>query len=677
MQIPAGTSMDSKRHAPAKSILTFHFWERALPFFRVCTELFSMMIRPFPVAGLYRKKALQSLPGAFMVRSQGAKHPVCEVALGGAMDEEKLLQERHSEILDEERRILKGIHEIAQELDRHSEISEQARGILEHLDELFLLVVVGEVKSGKSCFINALAGSRICPEGPIPVTDRIHILHYGPSETERTLADFVVEKTFPLDILRNLSIVDTPGTNSIVRRHQEITEGFIPKADLILFVTSIDRPFTETEHQFLSYISKQWRKKIVVILTKVDMRTEDEISQVIDYIAENAKAKLDITPLIFPVSARDGLLGREQGDEWLVEKSGMPHMEVYIREKLTDTEKLKLKLASPLESALSILGKLEGELTARSEILDKDFNTLNQLDAQVTENCRELEERCFKCITDIYDLLREFERRGTNFLEEKITLKKFNTIRDAERFKTLFDKEVVADLKDRVDEAMHGGVDWLMRQNIALYEKSVRFLNERVETKKYKESVVGIEQTSFEYNREKIFGAMKDGFKNHVQDFDVKGECNRVVDSAYRGLLGFLGVELGAVGLGVVAATIFSTLWLDITGVLMAGAVALTGFFILPAKKRQAVKQFSAKVDGLITEFRKTLIKEFDREINAALENIRASYKPYVTFYKAECSRIDEHQREIEGFKSALLGLRNRIEEIEEDGSPGSTSNGG
>jgi len=37
----------------------------------------------------------------------------------------------------------------------------------------------------------------------------------------------------------------------------------------------------------------------------------------------------------------------------------MPAMEVYIRETLTETEKLKLKLASPLESALSILGALE------------------------------------------------------------------------------------------------------------------------------------------------------------------------------------------------------------------------------------------------------------------------------------------------------------------------------
>lgn len=581
------------------------------------------------------------------------------------MDEENLLQVRYANLLEEERRVLKEIHEIAVQLDRHADITEQAKSILEHLDELFLLVVVGEVKSGKSCFINALVGEKICPEGPIPVTDRINILHHGLQQNERLVADFIVERSFPLDILRNLSIVDTPGTNSIIRRHQEITERFIPKADLILFVTSIDRPFTETEHQFLSFIARQWRKKIVVILTKIDMRTADEIKEVVAYIEENAKAKLDIAPLIFPVSARDAFEAREKGDDALFESSGMIEVESYIREHLTDLERLKLKLASPMESALSVVSVLDGKLTERSGILERDFEILNQLDAQVTQNCKELEERCYKNINEIYDLLREFERRGQNFLEEKITLSSFSAIRDAERFKALFEKEVVADLRDRVDEALHRGVDWLMRENIALYEKSVRFLSERVQTEHYKDQVIGREQTSFDYNREQIFGNMQDGFKKHVSEFDFKGECNRVVDSAYRGLLSFLGVEIGAVAIGTLVATLASTLWWDISGFLLAGAFAVTGFFILPAKKRKAVREFRAKVDILISQFKKTLTQEYDNEIEAALENIRSSYKPYTTFYTAETERIEEHSQSLKKLSTSLLALRNEIEAIE------------
>jgi len=580
------------------------------------------------------------------------------------MVEETLLKERYARLLEEERVALSRIHEIASALDKGAEITERARSILEHLDELFLLVVVGEVKSGKSAFINALVGERICPEGPIPLTDRINILHYGPERRERLKAEFTLERAFPLDILRNMSIVDTPGTNSIVRRHQEITEDFIPKADMILFATSIDRPYTETEHQFLSYIAQQWRKKIVVILTKVDMHPEEDVGLVTEYIRENAKTKLGIEPLIFPVSAKRGVEARGASDGAGYEASGMAAVERYIREQLTDLEKLKLKLTSPLESALSVIVVLKESLKDRAALLERDFQVLNRLDAQVSMSCQELKERCYKTITEMYDLLREFELRGQNFLEEKISLSSFNAIRDAERFNQLFEKEVVADLKDRVDEAMHKGVDWLMRENISLYEKSAKFLNEQVDTSRYKDQVMGREETAFDYNREQIFGAIKEGFRKHVRDFDIRGESNRMVNSAYRGLLGFLGVELGAVALGTLTAALFSAIWLDVTGFLLAGAVALTGFFILPAKKRKAIREFRTKVDSLITQFRRTLTKEFDQEIQGSLENIRSSYKPYITFYKAETTRIDERAAALKETESALLALRNEIDRI-------------
>jgi len=579
------------------------------------------------------------------------------------MDKENLLEASYAGLLDEERRILSRVHAIASELDRYSPLAEQARDLLDHLDELFLLVVVGEVKSGKSSFINGLVGKVICPEGPIPVTDKVNILHYDSKEKERVIEDFIIERSYPLDILRNLSIVDTPGTNSIIRRHQEITEKFIPKADLILFVTCIDRPFTETEYKFLSFIAHQWRKKIVVILSKVDTRTEEEITIVKDYIAENAKAKLEIEPLIFPVSPKNFLIARQTDDTVLAESSGMLDVEKYIRETLSDAEKMKLKLASPVESALSVIEALEARIDERRGILDKDFDTLNNLDAQISQTCKELEERCFKCITEIYDLLRQFERRGLNFLEDKIRLSSINTIRDSEKFKAIFEKEVVSDLKTSIDDSMHTGVDWLMRENISLYEKSIKFLKDRVDTDRYKDKILGGDETSFDYNRERIFGAMQDGFKKQVTEFDFKGECNRVVDLAYKGLLSFIGVEIGAVGISVIAI-MSNAFWFDVTGFLFAGLLALTGFLILPAKKRKAIKQFRLKVDDLITEFRKVLTSEFDREITNVQENIRSSYKPYMTFYKAETSKIEGYTGEITELHNGLTAIRTQIETL-------------
>lgn len=44
-----------------------------------------------------------------------------------------------------------------------------------------------------------------------------------------------------------MTIIDTPGTNVILKRQQRLTEEFLPRADLILFVMSADRPLSESE----------------------------------------------------------------------------------------------------------------------------------------------------------------------------------------------------------------------------------------------------------------------------------------------------------------------------------------------------------------------------------------------------------------------------------------------
>jgi len=55
-------------------------------------------------------------------------------------------------------------------------------------------------------------------------------------------------------LLRDVNVVDTPGTNVILERQQRLTEEYVPRADLVLFVMSADRPFTESEVDFLKYI---------------------------------------------------------------------------------------------------------------------------------------------------------------------------------------------------------------------------------------------------------------------------------------------------------------------------------------------------------------------------------------------------------------------------------------
>ena len=103
----------------------------------------------------------------------------------------------------------------------------------------------------------------------------------------------------PVALLRDLHIVDTPGTNAINRAHERLTVDFVPRADLVLFVTSADRPFTETERLFLESI-RNLGKKIVLVVNKIDIfENERDLAEVVQFVSESSMRLLDIVPEVF------------------------------------------------------------------------------------------------------------------------------------------------------------------------------------------------------------------------------------------------------------------------------------------------------------------------------------------------------------------------------------------
>ena len=98
---------------------------------------------------------------------------------------------------------------------------------------------------------NALLAREICKVAPSPCTDEIQEITYGEATGTEILGPRWKRLRQPIPLLNWIAIVDTPGTNAIIREHQAITEEFVPRSDLVLFITSADRPFTESERSFL------------------------------------------------------------------------------------------------------------------------------------------------------------------------------------------------------------------------------------------------------------------------------------------------------------------------------------------------------------------------------------------------------------------------------------------
>jgi len=231
---------------------------------------------------------------------------------------ERILTERQRALLADERQVLTDLRAVLARLDVEAEDQDILQRSLRQLDELFLLVVVGEFNAGKSAFINALLGLRVLEEGVTPTTTRIGLLKYGPAVLREADAAGLDVITAPVEMLRDINIVDTPGTNAVRREHEVLTREFVPRSDLVLFVTSADRPFTESERAFLESI-RDWGKKIVVAVNKIDiLESEEDLGRVIAFVSENARALLGRTPEIYPVAARLALRGKTapMGPPW-------------------------------------------------------------------------------------------------------------------------------------------------------------------------------------------------------------------------------------------------------------------------------------------------------------------------------------------------------------------------
>jgi small GTP-binding protein len=343
-------------------------------------------------------------------------------------DREQELRAREGELLDRLAAALErfGADVAAADLQRFREAREQLSG-------LFLLVIAGEFNSGKSSFINALLGERVLPEGVTPTTDRINLLRHGPAVAEQQLESFLLERTHPAALLREITVVDTPGTNAIIRRHEELTRDFVPRSDLVLFVTSADRPFTESERAFLEQI-REWGKKIVFVINKIDILGEaSEREQVISYVADNATALLGETPKIFPVSARFAIEARTKDLSEIWERSGFDAVEEYLLHTLDQEERVRLKLLNPLNVGLRLAARYKEAAFERLKLLAQDIEALQNIDGQLAlfhqSMLRDFEPRLARL--DL--LLTEMEQRGLRFFEETIRLGRIRSLLDARR----------------------------------------------------------------------------------------------------------------------------------------------------------------------------------------------------------------------------------------------------
>ena len=265
------------------------------------------------------------------------------------------------------------------------------------VEERFHLVVLGEFNHGKTTFVNALLGRELLPVGITPTTAALNhvvfaeqpwaaaVLEDGSRvdvrpedlaqwltvEGTHTAQAHVVEVGFPAEILRDrVTLVDTPGVNDINEQRAEITYGYIPRADAVIFLLDATQVLKASERSFLTQrILKRSRDKLIFVLNKIDLLDAEEARTCLAYAREHVAALVGEAEL-YPLSAKLAC----HGD---LDASGFPPFLQHLRRFLVD-DRGRVLLDNSVQDGLRTAAYLHQNLGIKRRSLTLQLDELEE-----------------------------------------------------------------------------------------------------------------------------------------------------------------------------------------------------------------------------------------------------------------------------------------------------------
>jgi GTP-binding protein EngB required for normal cell division len=196
------------------------------------------------------------------------------------------------------------------------------------------IAIVGRFKAGKSSFLNHFLGRSLLPVGVVPVTTVITEIRFGPTERAEVrflegrvkevslneIERYVSERenaenhkrvaTIRVELpslarFQGLTFVDTPGLESVLAHNTEAALSWLPNVGFALVAVSVDPPLSQQDIELLENLY-QYTPSVSILLTKVDLLSAEERSEVLDFIRTQLAKSLGRSPDIFPYSVRPG-----------------------------------------------------------------------------------------------------------------------------------------------------------------------------------------------------------------------------------------------------------------------------------------------------------------------------------------------------------------------------------
>jgi small GTP-binding protein len=555
---------------------------------------------------------------------------------------------------------LAGLLKLNSDMRRDPATLDILHGLLTDIREPLLFVVVGEVKAGKSSLLNALFGHEFARVDVRPATDRVYIFRYGVEEKSVEVSPQLTERYLPIPFLKDFNVVDTPGTNTMVAEHQTITESFIPRADLVLFVFSVVNPWSQSAWDLLNFVQKKWLKNVVFVLQQADLRDATEIDIIHRHLQDTAMQKLAFTPPIFPVSARKALLARTTGldKERLWQESNFGPLEAQIDRMVTESGAGVSKLQSTARTARVILGEVADEIRGCFDTILRDEKQLSRVDEFLQARKDQTLRQVAGFLRGVEQACRECANQGTRMLEQKLSFwRTWRLVWSREQWQQEFQTDVEAKLRQTVQPQVENAVQLLESDLRGLWPQ----LQDTILAQFESEGPKRMNKTlpDFARQRRDLVQSIQLTLVERIAGKGVEEQLARMFRETAARLR--LPAGIAAAG-GIVTAIVAmsSAAVADVTGVLAASA-AVIGTIVAFTQRRKILAAYEREMETKRLELVHAIEEQMNHAIDLFYQEISLAFAPLAAFCTSERKRYEPLMERAEKLKEILRGLTARL----------------
>lgn len=341
------------------------------------------------------------------------------------------------------------------EVEEVNKIDSQMEIIYEKINNPIKVVLMGEVKAGKSTLINSIIGQQVSYVDVVEATASIieithgfrneaRIERYNESDIIGTIEEInlileenknnqeffqdikVIKMKKDIESLSKISIVDTPGLETITISNEQRTRNYIQESDVVIWVMNSNHLGQSDVNEKIEEVY-DLGKPIICVANRID-EIDAPKEEVLEYIKGEIGYMIED---VIPMSAKCAYQGVRENNRQLLEESGFNLLLDTLKEIDLNMEEVQR----------------ESILSSFSVQVDRDIKIHNRFKSYIDEINLDLEER-FKNFEKYKIEIDNFLRNEVNqWFENEFLVREIDEIVDSKskelKFQRFFSDEYI------------------------------------------------------------------------------------------------------------------------------------------------------------------------------------------------------------------------------------------